>query len=253
MTTLLHISASPRGEHSESLALATTFLDTYHQWHPRPHEIREWDLWDGSLPAFGPDAAAAKMDVFAGIEPRGRGSRPGGATGRSSGASPPTLPVQRPDVERQRALQAQAAHRRGEPARHGLRLRSRRRLHRTADRTESAWSTRRRSTAPGGGQRSGRLPGAVLPRLAAPGRGWRRRGRVSSGRTSPPRTSTRCGRSPATRPASWRRSSDRARTVPSTVSRESACAAGWLACGSRWGPWCARGELNPHALSGTRT
>ncbi len=31
----------------------------------------EFDLWDGTLPAFGPDAAAAKLAVFAGTEPDG--------------------------------------------------------------------------------------------------------------------------------------------------------------------------------------
>lgn len=70
MTTLLHISASPRGERSESLALARTFLDVYRELHPGD-EVLEWDLWDGSLPQFGPAAAAAKMDVFAGQEPTG--------------------------------------------------------------------------------------------------------------------------------------------------------------------------------------
>ena len=49
MTTLLHISASPRGEAS----------------------VDEWNLWDGSLPAFGPDGAGAKMRVFAGEQPVG--------------------------------------------------------------------------------------------------------------------------------------------------------------------------------------
>ena len=34
MTRLLHISASPRGEASESLGLATAFLDTYRQANP---------------------------------------------------------------------------------------------------------------------------------------------------------------------------------------------------------------------------
>lgn len=70
MTVLLHVSASPRGAHSESLGLASAFLDAYRELHP-DHEIREWDLWDGSLPAFGPAAAAAKMEVFAGAEPTG--------------------------------------------------------------------------------------------------------------------------------------------------------------------------------------
>jgi FMN-dependent NADH-azoreductase len=68
MTKLLHISASPRGERSESLALAGTFLDAFRDTHPDV-EIHRWDLWDGTLPAFGPDAAAAKMAVFAGQEP----------------------------------------------------------------------------------------------------------------------------------------------------------------------------------------
>jgi FMN-dependent NADH-azoreductase len=70
MTTLLHISASPRGQRSESLALARTFLDVYRAGHP-DDQIQEWDLWDGTLPEFGPAAAAAKMDVFAGTEPTG--------------------------------------------------------------------------------------------------------------------------------------------------------------------------------------
>jgi len=73
MTTLLHISASPRGPRSESLALAATFLETYRAAHP-DHTITEWDLWDATLPDFGPAAAAAKMDVFAGVTPTGAGA-----------------------------------------------------------------------------------------------------------------------------------------------------------------------------------
>ena len=65
MTTLLHLSASPRGAASESLAIAATFLDAYRDTHP-DDEIVEWNLWDGTLPEFGPAAAAAKMAVFAG-------------------------------------------------------------------------------------------------------------------------------------------------------------------------------------------
>ena len=70
MSKLLHISASPRGEQSESLAVASTFLDAYRETHPGA-EVEHHDLWDGTLPAFGPDAAAAKMAVFAGQEPQG--------------------------------------------------------------------------------------------------------------------------------------------------------------------------------------
>jgi FMN-dependent NADH-azoreductase len=67
---LLHVSASPRGPRSESLAIAGTFLDALRETHPGV-EVETWDLWDGSLPAFGPEAAAAKMEVFAGGSPTG--------------------------------------------------------------------------------------------------------------------------------------------------------------------------------------
>src|SRR3954469_12822267 len=70
MSKLLHISASPRGPRSESLAIAGTFLDTVRETDPAL-TIDEFDLWDGTLPAFGPDAAAAKMAIFAGEQPTG--------------------------------------------------------------------------------------------------------------------------------------------------------------------------------------
>ena len=70
MPSLLHISASPRGEQSESLAIARTFLDTLADSRPEI-AVDTFDLWDGSLPAFGPAAVAAKMAVFAGEEPAG--------------------------------------------------------------------------------------------------------------------------------------------------------------------------------------
>ena len=70
MTTLLHISASPRGERSESLAIASSFLDTFRTAQPDV-AVETYDLWDGTLPAFGPDAAAAKMAIFAGERPQG--------------------------------------------------------------------------------------------------------------------------------------------------------------------------------------
>jgi FMN-dependent NADH-azoreductase len=70
MTKLLHISASPRGERSESLGVAASFLDTFRSEHPGV-PVETYDLWDGTLPAFGPDAAAAKMALFAGSQPQG--------------------------------------------------------------------------------------------------------------------------------------------------------------------------------------
>ena len=69
MTRLLHIGSSPRGAASESLQIAEQFLATYRERHP-DHEVETWDLWDGSLPAFGPAAAGAKMTVFGGGAPQ---------------------------------------------------------------------------------------------------------------------------------------------------------------------------------------
>jgi FMN-dependent NADH-azoreductase len=69
-TRVLHVSASPRGGASQSLAIAETFLDGFRRAEPDA-EIDHWDLWDGSLPAFGPAAAGAKMTVFGGGEPEG--------------------------------------------------------------------------------------------------------------------------------------------------------------------------------------
>ena len=70
MTTLLHISASPRGDASESSAIAGTFLSVYRELHPQA-VIDTWDLWDGTVPEFGPAAAHAKMAVIGGADPTG--------------------------------------------------------------------------------------------------------------------------------------------------------------------------------------
>ncbi|MBV9195694.1 MAG: NAD(P)H-dependent oxidoreductase [Solirubrobacterales bacterium] len=72
-TRLLHIGASPRGGASESRQIAETFLKAYRDAHPN-NLIKTWDLWDGSVPEFGPAAAAAKMAVFAGDTPQGEGA-----------------------------------------------------------------------------------------------------------------------------------------------------------------------------------
>jgi FMN-dependent NADH-azoreductase len=74
MTHLLHISASPRAEKSESLALANVFLESFAEASPGA-TIEHFDLWDGTLPPFGPAAAAAKMAVFAGADPQGEEAR----------------------------------------------------------------------------------------------------------------------------------------------------------------------------------
>jgi FMN-dependent NADH-azoreductase len=70
MSVLLHISASPRGARSESLALAATFLETYRELNPLD-SVERFDLWDGTLPEFGPAAAGAKMTIFGGCVPEG--------------------------------------------------------------------------------------------------------------------------------------------------------------------------------------
>ncbi|GAA3993920.1 NAD(P)H-dependent oxidoreductase [Allokutzneria multivorans] len=69
MGTLLHISASPRGEASESLRIARHFIEAYQENHPED-QVEHWDLWDGSLPEFAA-GARAKMTVFGGGEPQG--------------------------------------------------------------------------------------------------------------------------------------------------------------------------------------
>lgn len=70
MATLLHISASPRGAASESLQIAHSFIESYRDVHPDA-AVETWDLWDGTLPEFGPAAAGAKMTVFGGGAPEG--------------------------------------------------------------------------------------------------------------------------------------------------------------------------------------
>ena len=68
MTTLLHVSASPRGTSSDSLTLADAFLDTHRQAYPDVI-VEHLDLFDGTLPTFGELAAGAKMAAFGGGEP----------------------------------------------------------------------------------------------------------------------------------------------------------------------------------------
>jgi FMN-dependent NADH-azoreductase len=65
MTTLLHVSSSPRSAASESLALASTFLATYSEVHPDVR-VETLDLWEAPLPRFGPVGASAKVAVFTG-------------------------------------------------------------------------------------------------------------------------------------------------------------------------------------------
>lgn len=68
MTRLLHVSASPRGASSDSLAIAEAFLDAYRAANPDA-DIDHADLFDGTLPRFGRLAAEAKLAVFGGGQP----------------------------------------------------------------------------------------------------------------------------------------------------------------------------------------
>ena len=68
MSTLLHVTSSPRGEASDSNALADAFLSSYLAAHPEV-TVDHLDLFDGSLPSFGRLAAGAKMAIFGGGTP----------------------------------------------------------------------------------------------------------------------------------------------------------------------------------------
>ena len=62
---LLYVISSPRGEQSESRAIADQFLNAY-KWADRGVEVDVLDLWNEALPVYGGQGVAAKMAVFAG-------------------------------------------------------------------------------------------------------------------------------------------------------------------------------------------
>lgn len=74
MSKLLYVIGSPRGDKSESSAIAGAFLEAYREANPHV-EIDALDLWHEQLPMFGPGGAEAKMTVFAGQEPTGEQGR----------------------------------------------------------------------------------------------------------------------------------------------------------------------------------
>jgi FMN-dependent NADH-azoreductase len=67
---LLHIASSPRGDQSASLRIADAYVTAYRETHPGA-AVETWNLWDGTLPDFGPAAVEAKMTVFGGADPTG--------------------------------------------------------------------------------------------------------------------------------------------------------------------------------------
>lgn len=67
MPTILHINASLRYAHSESLCMARHVIDAVQGAGSENFEAETLDLFnDGALPAFGRIAADAKMAVFSG-------------------------------------------------------------------------------------------------------------------------------------------------------------------------------------------
>ncbi len=70
MSKLLYITSSPRGEQSESQAIADEFLDSYQRSDPQL-EVDVLDLWNEPLPGYGDKGVRAKMTVFAGQDPQG--------------------------------------------------------------------------------------------------------------------------------------------------------------------------------------
>ena len=70
MTKLLYVISSPRGEQSESRAIADQFLDAYRRSDPTV-EVDALDLWNEPLPVYGGKGVAAKMAVFSGRSPSG--------------------------------------------------------------------------------------------------------------------------------------------------------------------------------------
>jgi FMN-dependent NADH-azoreductase len=56
LSTLLHVSASPRGAASDSRIRAGAFLDSHRQAHPDV-TVEDLNLLDATLPAFGGIAA----------------------------------------------------------------------------------------------------------------------------------------------------------------------------------------------------
>ncbi|MET9669367.1 NAD(P)H-dependent oxidoreductase [Streptomyces sp. NPDC006475] len=71
---LLHVAASPRGMASRSRFLADVLVGAYQEAHPGA-VADTFNLWDGTLPSFGPTATAAKMAVLAGSQPQGAQAR----------------------------------------------------------------------------------------------------------------------------------------------------------------------------------
>ena len=126
MTRLLHISASPRGAASESLAIAEEFLAVVRDVRP---ESRSTPSTCGTArcPSSAPPPPAPRWPSSP-ARPRPASRPPPGRPRRSTFerfAAADEYLFTRADVEPRHPLHPQAVHRRRQPARHGLRLRPR--------------------------------------------------------------------------------------------------------------------------------
>jgi FMN-dependent NADH-azoreductase len=70
MSLLLHVNSSPRKGDSQSLLLASTFLDGYRNRRPGL-KVDTLNLFEEELPRFGAIGAAAKLTAFSGNVPTG--------------------------------------------------------------------------------------------------------------------------------------------------------------------------------------
>ena len=70
MSKLLYIPASPRGEASQSGAVAKVFLESYQAENPNA-DIDIMDIWAEPLPPYARQGAGAKMTLFSGGSPTG--------------------------------------------------------------------------------------------------------------------------------------------------------------------------------------
>jgi FMN-dependent NADH-azoreductase len=70
MSKLLYVISSPRGDQSESRAIAEEFLNAYRRSDPAV-EVDVLDLWKDALPVYAGHGVAAKMAVFGGQTPSG--------------------------------------------------------------------------------------------------------------------------------------------------------------------------------------
>ena len=223
MTTLLHISASPRGQRSESLAIAATFLDAVRGCPPRRRDRARGTSGTARCPNSARPPPPPRWRSSPAPTRRATRPRPGGrrATPFERFAAADRYLFTRADVERRRPVHPQAVHRRRQPARHGLRLRPRARATPacSTDKQAAVDLHRAPSTAPTAAPRSAATSSSPTSTTGCAGPASTTSATSPSGPTSPPPT----------------RSPDAARRTPERPgSPEGSC--------PQQGPPCWRGD-----------